>query len=409
MKKVKFQIPEDKNKNTLSLCLIIILIIIVIVLFLYIVKYFKVSNKTIENFSDDINNKNLKLSYYRCENKILGEITKKIFDSNNILHSNDDWNIYVPCGYNDVEKELSKISIKGDTSQKYIFGVNGCDTIVSKNKIWESLVVCYGRREASKLMPESYVLGNTEEIQIFMQDFNKNENNIYILKKNIQRKEGLKLTRDYNEILEAWKDDYRVAQKYITNLFLINQRKVNLRIYLLIVLKNNKINFYLSHIGKCIYTNKKYNDNDLDFESNITSYNLDMSVYKDNPRNFDELRKYIDSNVYNRPHAGAYLFKKIDSIMTKVSKCLANNIYQSNNIKGAITFQLFGCDVIFTDHLEPYLLEMNKGPDMTPRDEIDEEMKKTVQIDMFRTIGILDQDTEKNEKRNNSFYSVFGN
>ena len=415
MKKVKFQIPE--NKNTLSLCLIIILIIIFILLFFYTVKYFKTNNKNkyktditynnigIENFD----NKPAKLSYYRCENKILGEITKKIFDSNNILHSNDDWNIYVPCGYNEVEKELTEISIKGDPSQKYIFGVNGCDTIVSKNKIWESLVICYGRREASNLMPESYVLGDTEEIQVFMQDFNPKDNSIYILKKNVQRKEGLKLTRDYNEILDAWKDDYRVAQKYITNLFLINGRKVNLRIYLLIVLKDNKTYFYVSNIGKCIYTNKKYNDNDLDFESNITSYNLDMTVYSENPRNFDELRKYIDDNVYNRPHAGAHLFKKIDSLMTKVSKCLANNIYQSKNIKGAVTFQLFGCDVIFTDDLHPYLLEMNKGPDMSPRDEIDEEMKRTVQIDMFRTIGILDKESEEYEKRPNSFYIVFGN
>jgi len=258
-------------------------------------------------------------------------------------------------------------------------------------------------------MPESYVLGDTEEIQVFMQDFNEKDNSIYILKKNVQRKEGLKLTRDYNEILEAAKDDYRVAQKYITNLFLINGRKVNLRIYLLIVLKDNKTHFYVSNIGKCIYTNKKYDDNDLDFESNITSYNLDMTVYKDNPRNFDELRKYIDDNVYNRPNAGAYLFKKIDSLMKKVSKCLANNIYQSKNIKGAITFQLFGCDVIFTDDLHPYLLEMNKGPDMSPRDEIDENMKSTVQIDMFRTIGILDKESEQSEKRPNSFYTVFGN
>lgn len=416
MKKVKFQLPENKikNKNTISMCIMIILIIIVILLFFYAVKYLKlnnkmsnqISNQTIENFSD---NKSGNLSYYRCENKILGEITKKIFDSNNILHSNDDWNIYVPCGYNDVEKELTQISIKGDPSKKYIFGVNGCDTIVSKNKIWESLFICYGRKEASTLMPESYVLGNTEEVQMFMQDFNKNENNIYILKKNLQRKEGLKLTRDYDEILSAWKDDYMVVQKYITNLFLINQRKVNLRIYLLIVLRDHKIKFYLSDIGKCIYTNKIYNDNDLDFESNITSYNLDMTVYNNNPRTFEELRKYIDDNVYDRPNAGKYLFKKIDAIMTKVSKCLANNIYQSKNIKGAITFQLFGCDIIFTDDLRPYLLEMNKGPDMTPRDEIDKDMKETVQIDMFRTIGILDKDSEQLEKRKNSFYIIFEN
>ena len=403
MKKVKFQIPN--NNNTLLNIIYLFLILIIIIVFLHSINYLKIklnNNSLYESFS---NLANTKFSYYRCENKLLGEITKKIFDEHDINHSNNDWNIYVPCGYNEVESELMKISVNGDPSKKYIFGINGCDTIVSKNKIWESLVNCYGRKEASNLMPESYILNDIEERQIFMQNFNATDNSIYILKKNVQRKEGLKLTRDYEEILNAWKDDYRVAQKYITNLFLINGYKVNLRIYLLIVIKEDKVHFYLSNKGKCIYTNKKYNDNDLDFESNITSYNLDMTVYDKNPRDFNELRKYIDDNIYDMTNAGNYLFRKIDGLMSKVSKCLANNLYQSKNIKGTTTFQLFGCDVIFTDDLHPYLLEMNKGPDMIPRDSIDEDMKSSVQIDMFRTIGILNEDNYKNIK--NSFYKIY--
>ena len=34
-------------------------------------------------------------------------------------------------------------------------------------------------------------------------------------------------------------------------------------------MKNGKKHFYLVRDGKCIYTYKEYNDNDLDFESNI--------------------------------------------------------------------------------------------------------------------------------------------
>jgi len=32
------------------------------------------------------------------------------------------------------------------------------------------------------------------------------------------------------------------------------------------------------------------------FESNITSYNLDMTVYEKNPRHFNELYKYVNMN-----------------------------------------------------------------------------------------------------------------
>ena len=56
---------------------------------------------------------------------------------------------------------------------------------------------------------------------------------------------------------------------------------------------------------------------------------------------------------------------------------------------GVGAFQLFGADVIFDKDLHPYLLELNKGPDMTPRDEIDENMKNIVQTDMFKIVGVL--------------------
>jgi len=382
-----------KNSNYL----ILIILLIIIFLFIYNANIFNIKNIKKENFDNGtVITQNYK--YYRCNNKMLGTILKDIFDNNNITQSNDDWNIYIPCGYNNVEEELKKISI--NNKNKYIFGVNGCDTIVSKNKIWESLVNCYGRKDASKLMPESYVLEDPNEMEVFRKNFNPSLNEIYILKKNIQRKEGLKLTKDYFEIIDGSKDNYKVAQKYIRDLYLINGRKINLRVYLLIIIKNNKIHFYLCKIGKCIYTKKKYNDNDLDFESNITSYNLDMTVYEESPRHFNELIEYI--NETNKKSDGKKLFNNIELLMKKISLCLSKNLYQSKNIKSSVTFQLFGIDIIFDKNLHPYLLEMNKGPDMTARDDIDKLMKNTVQQDMLKTVGILNNDN------NNSFYLIYG-
>ena len=367
---------------------ILISILIIFFIILYILR------KKNEGFTNqEESNLPKPLTYYRCENKILGKIIKDIFNSNNISQQNNNWDIYVPCGYNNVEEELKGITVNGNKDSKFVFGLNGCDSIVSKNRIWESLVSCYGRKRASTLMPPSYVLGDPNDMKIFEKDFNHSKNDIYILKKNVQRKEGLKLTRDYNDIINGSEENYKVVQKYITNLYLINQRKVNLRVYILIVIKDGIIYFYLCRIGKCIYTNKKYNDNDLDFESNITSYNLDMSVYENSPRHFIELKEYIDNNGGD----GNFLFNNIEDLMTSVSECLSNNIYQSSNITGTISFQLFGADVIFDEDLHPYLLEFNKGPDMSPRDMDDEYMKKIVQTDMLRTVGILQKNDFENK------------
>ena len=385
-----------KKKNNFYLLLLLLFILFIFLIFIK-------NNKKRDNYYEDFDN-NSSFSYYRCKDKNLGKITQNIFDKNNIIQSNDDWNIYIPCGYNNVEQELKQILIKDDLKNKYIFGLNGCDSIVSKNKIWESLLNCYKRKHASTLMPESYILGDLNEMEEFRKNFNPSKNEIYILKKNVQRKEGLKLTRDYFDIMGALADDYRVVQKYITDLYLINQRKVNLRIYLLIVIKENIIYFYLCRNGKCIYTNKKYSDNDLDFESNITSYNLDMNVYKENPRHFHELKEYIDNNSdKNSDKNGDYLFNKIELLMKEISLCLSRNFFQSKNILGTITFQLFGADVIFDKDLHPYLLEINKGPDMSPRDNIDEEMKNNVQLDMFKKVGIITDNDE------NSFYLIYKN
>ena len=116
------------NKKYIIIFVIILIIIIIIIGFLFLI------NKKNESFMN--NNDNNDLKYYRCEKKMLGKILKDVFDNNNISQSNTDWDIYIPCGYNDIESELKQILIKDSMSNKYIFGLNGCDTIVSKNKIW---------------------------------------------------------------------------------------------------------------------------------------------------------------------------------------------------------------------------------------------------------------------------------
>jgi hypothetical protein len=87
--------------------------------------------------------------------------------------------------------------------------------------------------------------------------------------------------------------------------------------------------------------------------------------------------------------------------MKDVSRCISKSVYQSPNLKGTTTFQIFGGDVIFTESMHPYLLEFNKGPDMTGRDGLDEMMKERVQKDILKTLGIID------DTINNSFNLIY--
>lgn len=343
------------------------------------------------------NNKIEHFKYHKCDNIKVGTILNDVFKTNNINKTyNNKWDIYLPCGYNYVEKELTEIN--PISNKQIIFGISGCDSIVSKNKLWESLNKYYGRKTAKRIMPETWILNDKQEMNLFIKQYDNKQ--MYILKKNVQRKEGLKLTKNLQEIMDGKLENYKVVQKYNTNLFLINNRKVNLRIYLLIVCQKGVVNAYLHKNGKCIYTNKEYNDNVFDFESNITSYHLDMEVYKKNPFSFKELSVFLKKKKKNPD----LLFKRINHIIYLTILSVKHNLCNLKNIYHNKTFQLFGLDVIFDNNMNPYLLEFNKGPDMIPRNNIDNKMKFKVEEDIFNILQIVNYN-KKNQQ--NGFYKIY--
>ena len=367
----------------------IIIILITLLIIIIGVLIYKKFNSIKEDFT-----------YYKCNKYQVGHILTNVFNKNNITKENDinKSDIYIPCGYNFVEKELT--TLKPKNKNQIIFGISGCDQIVSKNRLWEIIKDYYGRNTAKKIMPETWILTDNQEMKSFISQYNPNQ--IYILKKNVQRKEGLKLTKNLEEILRAKNENYRVVQKYHQDLYLINNRKVNLRIYLLVVCQNGKVQCYLHKLGKCIYTNKEYNDDDFDFESNITSYHLDMNVYQKNPYSFTQLRQYLKDNNKDDDK----LFKEIDQIIYMTMKASQSNLCKLPNVYQNKTFQLFGLDIIFDKNMKPYLLEMNKGPDMLPRDETDEKMKYKVEKDIFDTVGMIDNNNIDNVNHDNEFYRI---
>ena len=67
-------------------------------------------------------------------------------------------------------------------------------------------------------MPKSYLLYDKYNIDLFKKEYNSNE--IYILKKIFKEKKGYYYRYEWN-IRRKW-DGYRIVQKYMQNLFLVN-------------------------------------------------------------------------------------------------------------------------------------------------------------------------------------------
>jgi hypothetical protein len=366
--------PQSKTSFPILTTLILITLFILAILFIYISS----RNQSISS------NK----TYYKCNDKHNPPL-EHILDTGNYTRQLDlsqsgvKPDLYLPCGYGNAELELYKIP-REQVANTAIFAIQGCDVLAGKDTLWQQLEKTYSREGAKTIMPETYLTNSPMDMELFKSSYK--QENIYILKKNIQRKRGIIILNNLMNILDTIKRDprYIIIQHYIPNPFLINQRKLNIRLYVSIICKPNTApGAYLHPDGKCIYSNQDYNPKDIaNLESHLTSLNLDVNVYSSVPHNLKQLEKYIGNNEYS------IIWNKIVKKLGMVIRAVNPVICQ--DIKGTVNFQLFGVDVMLDTAMEPWILEFNKGPDMTYKTPMDKEIKQSVYEDLFQLVGLSD-------------------
>ena len=449
----------------------IILIILMLILGILILKLKNTTNSRFQNkdvrYKYIINEKEydnvpvnlpVRVKFKNCGHLKLQSVLQDVFDKykfKKINENSNNWDLYIPCGYNYVETEVKNIKIT-NPNQK-VFAIKGCDKIASKNELWKMVSDFYGHDEASRLIPESFIINNKEDINNFKRKFNKE--NLYLLKKNIQRKEGIYISNNFNKIMDIITEtnknlklyynninnnknnldyyfnkkilhktennnnktinkkittvkaenysknqninslinNYKIIQIYINNLYLIGNRKCNLRLYLLVICNKGNKESYLYKYGKCIYTNKEYTN--INFENanterekHLTSYNLDPVIYETLPESLEDLKNYLGTVKFNN------LWNDIIILFVNVMNAVKSKICNSSNLKDIVSFQLFGADIIFTKNLHPYLLELNKGPSMKYITNNDKNMKLNLNEDIFKEVGII---PFKNKEKSN--------
>ena len=127
------------------------------VIFVCIILYLIYRNSFKELFTD----------YYKCDKYRLNKPLQNLIDTHNI-NKNSDINkseLYIPCTYTTSEIELAENVFNKDQS---IFAVAGCDSIVSKNYLWHILISNLGRDEASKIMPETFLIDDKNDMDLFV-------------------------------------------------------------------------------------------------------------------------------------------------------------------------------------------------------------------------------------------------
>jgi len=218
----------------------------------------------------------------------------EFFDNNGIVNGYADFTndidikrkIFIPCTYDDLEKEIKEME---KTTDNFYMIINKCDLFVGKNYLWNFLKTHYGKN-VTKYVPKSYITYNFESMEELKKDYSKD--NLYIMKKNVQRQEGIRITNDLNILTDGVKDEYIIIQELLQNPFLINGRKINLRVYVLVVIKDDTCSTYIYTNGFMYYTPKPFVKGSMDLDRNVTTGYIDRKIYEENPLTHDDFRAY---------------------------------------------------------------------------------------------------------------------
>lgn len=275
---------------------------------------------------------------------------------------------------------------------KYIFGVIGSNPINKKNDLWNILEKAYGRDGAKQIMPETFIIDDSRQFDVALKEVQRGT--VLICKKNIERKKGLALTFTEDDLIKSKNGSFRVAQRFITNTMQIQERKMNMRLYYVIRKYKGRIQFFVNTNGKVLYPKDKTGDT-ITFDTHITSF-MDPEMYeKENiPHNFKELKKSIGKETYE------CIWDKIIDKIKKLSKAIAP-IFNKDKHENNVCFELFGMDIILENE-EPYILELNKGPDMRAKCKKDEKLKENIYESTFQVAGLL-----KNRSKPSNYVKVY--
>jgi hypothetical protein len=350
-------------------------------------------SKNVETF----NNSNLKLQikstlekqpdirFKRCD-KQTTKIEQNIFDQFQKVE-NDSWDIYVPCGYTYVEKELNENNHFMHRKEKgWVLGIQGADNFAAKDRAWNLLVKKYGRLRATIFMPESWVTYDSLQMNAFFKYVKEHPSDMYIMKKNIQQQKGLKIIKNPNDAQDALSSNFVIVQRILKDPYLVNGRKINIRVYVLVVCIRGKKYLYVYDDGFVYYSKVPYITGKTWDEIVTTGY-ISRNIYVNNPLTFKDLLKYIHEQ--NGAAAVDRLIKQRNYILggfldaVKEEFCTMNG----NNVMNT---QSFGIDMQPNKDLTDIkILEFNKGQSLEIMDRRDGSLKQKMMDDIFRTIGVI--------------------
>ena len=284
---------------------------------------------------------------------------------------------------NDIEDDLKKLTLS--PKLKYLNAFFGIDAFAGKNNFADVM-------KKSSVLPKTFIVSSIGDMIRFDQD----STGLYIIKKNIQQQKGIVISNDKKEIKRLLSEDpqYVVIQELLQDPFLVANRKINIRIYMLVILnKNATPSFYFFNDGFMYYAGADWQPLSIDPAVNITTGLGDRHIYESNPLTFKDLKQKFPDVPFD---------DKIREALVDVKKCYSSLIQKKNSkkLERLRCFQIFGVDIAPSSGCKQIqIMEINKGPDLTYKDERDKTVKQEMMAGVLSIVCGNDSD-------NNGFISI---
>ncbi|XP_077981945.1 tubulin polyglutamylase TTLL11-like [Glandiceps talaboti] len=204
----------------------------------------------------------------------------------------------------------------------------------------------------------------------------------YIVKPdNSSQGDGIYLIRNPNDMMKSVALKPVVVQEYIANPLLIDNKKFDLRIY--VVLKSiEPLEFYLCREGMARLCTEDYNapseKNLHHVFMHLTNYSLNKrsstfiqsdDVTEGSKRTLTSVLNYLEENKYDvakfRRDLEDVVCKTMLAIIPELKVRCHYELPRNPRKLGPSCFQILGLDVLLTSNLKPYLLEVNASPSLS--------------------------------------------
>nr|XP_022900397.1 tubulin polyglutamylase TTLL4-like isoform X1 [Onthophagus taurus]XP_022900398.1 tubulin polyglutamylase TTLL4-like isoform X1 [Onthophagus taurus] len=264
----------------------------------------------------------------------------------------------------------------------------GTFQIGRKDRLWRNLqrlMYIHGYKEF-EFMPQSFVI--PQDLRMLKQCWEEKSgigNEIFIIKPPASaRGTGIKVINKWSQLP---KKQSLVVQRYISNPYLINGSKFDLRLYVLVT-SFNPLRIYLYPEGLARFASAKYSHRVEDLQDrykHLTNYSINKysSEYTANEDAFScQGHKWTLSKLWEFMEKDGVdtkvLWKKMEDLVIKTMICGESPItqlakeYMNNRYN---CYELFGVDILLDDKLKCWLLEVNISPSLHSASPLDAYVK----------------------------------